>query len=132
MIVIEASAMVDALVDEPANPELLALIADSELHAPSLLDYEVASALRGHALAGRLAQKRLTDAVDDFASLRIDRYPLTRMMSAVLDIRDNFTVYDAAYVVLAQTLEAPLVTADAKFGEARKVGVDVRVLRHHQ
>lgn len=132
MIVIEASAMVDALVDEPANPELLALIADSELHAPSLLDYEVASALRGHALAGRLADRRLADAVDDFSSLHIDRYPLSRMMRGVLDIRDNFTVYDAAYVLLAQALEATLVTADAKLAEARRVGVDVRVFRPHQ
>lgn len=124
--------MVDALVDEPANPALLALIADSELHAPSLLDYEVASALRGHALAGRLADERLADAVDDFASLRIDRYPLSTMMRAVLDIRDNFTVYDAAYVVLAQALQAPLITADVKLAEARRIGVEVRVLRLHQ
>jgi len=54
VIVVESSAMVDALVDEPANPELLALLADEELHAPALLDFEVASALRGHALGGKL------------------------------------------------------------------------------
>lgn len=128
---IEASAIVDALVDEPANPQLLAVVADSELHAPSLLDYEVASALRGHALAGRLADRRLADAVEDFGALHIDRYPLSTMMGSVLDIRDRFTVRDAAYVVLAQALEASLVTADAKLAEARTVGVDVRVLRPH-
>lgn len=123
----EASAMVDALVGHPANPDLLALMAGSDLHAPSLLDYEVTSALRGHALAGRLAEQRLVDAVDDFAALAIERYPLLRMMRAVLGIRENFTVYDAAYIVLAQALEAPLVTADAKLVEARRLGVDVRV-----
>lgn len=125
---IEASAVVDALVDEPANPELLALIADSELHAPSLLDYEVASALRGHALAGRLAEQRLISATEDFGALHIERYPLARMMRGVLGLRENFTVYDAAYVVLAQALEAPLVTADAKLAEARRLGVEVQVL----
>lgn len=119
--------MVDALVGHPANPDLLALMAGSDLHAPSLLDYEVTSALRGHALAGRLAEQRLVDAVDDFAALAIERYPLLRMMRAVLGIRENFTVYDAAYIVLAQALEAPLVTADAKLVEARRLGVDVRV-----
>lgn len=132
MIVIEASAVVDALVGQPANPELLATIADSDLHAPSLLDYEVASALRGHALAGRLTRGRLADAVDDFGSLHIDRHPLAEMMRSVLTMKDNFTVYDAAYVVLAQALEAPLVTADAKFAEARRIGVHVRVLRPDQ
>lgn len=121
--------MVDALVDLPANPELLALIADVELHAPTLLDYEVASALRGHAMAGLLSDQRMADATDDFSALRIERYPLARMMRSVLDLKDNFTVYDAAYIVLAQALEAPLVTADTKLTGARTLGVDVRVLR---
>lgn len=129
MIVIESSAMVDALVGEPANPELLALIADSELHAPSLIDYEVASALRGHALGGKLTVRQLEDAADDFGSLLISRYPLSTMMHPVLDLRSNFTVYDAAYVVLAQVLEVPLVTSDMKLVEARTLGVDVQVLR---
>lgn len=122
--------MVDALVDQPANPTLLALIADAELHAPALLDYEVASALRGHALAGLLSYRRMTDAVDDFGALRIERYPLATMMGNVLTLKDNFTVYDAAYIVLAQALDAPLVTADTKLTGARALGVDVQVLRH--
>lgn len=121
--------MVDALVGDPANPELLALIADSELHAPSLIDYEVASALRGHSLGGKLAEVQLQDAADDFSALNIERYPLSAMIRNVLDLRDNFTVYDAAYIVLAQALEVPLVTADAKLSGARELGVDVHVLR---
>lgn len=132
MIVIESSAMVDALVDDPANPELLAVLVDSELHAPSLIDYEVASALRGHALGGRLGEEQLMDAADDFNALRIERYPLSAMIRDVLGMRENFTVYDAAYVVLAQALDVQLVTADAKLTEARKLGVDVRVLRPQQ
>jgi predicted nucleic acid-binding protein len=132
VIVIESSAMVDALVDEPANPDLLAILADNELHAPSLIDYEVASALRGHALGGKLGDERLDDAIEDFRALTIERYPLSAMIREVLDLKDNFTVYDAAYVVLAQALETPLVTADAKLTQARKLGVDVRVVRPNQ
>lgn len=129
MIVIESSAMVDALVDEPANPQLLALLADEELHAPALLDFEVASALRGHALAGKLDQLRLDEAIEDFSALRIERHQMTDLLGHILDLRDNFTVYDATYVILAQALEAPLVTADGKMNAAKRVGVDVRVLR---
>lgn len=121
--------MVDALVGTPANPRLLALIADSELHAPSLIDYEVASALRGHALGGRLNDEQVEAAAHDFHALTIERYPLSAMIHAVLDVRGNFTAYDAAYVVLAQALEAPLVTADAKLVEAQKLGVETRLLR---
>lgn len=128
----EASAIVDALVGDPANPELLALLADGELHAPSLVDYEVASALRGHALGGKLADTQLEDATGDFVGLRIERYPLSTMMRAVLELRGSFTVCDAAYVVLAQALDAPLITADTKLLEGRRFGVDVRVLRPPQ
>ena len=129
MIVIESSAMVDALVDEPANPELLALLADEELHAPALLDFEVASALRGHALGGKLDQTRLDEAVEDFGAFRIERHQMTELLGHILDLRENFTVHDAAYVILARALEAPLVTADAKMNDASRVGVDVRVVR---
>ena len=119
--------MVDALVDEPANPNLLALLADEELHAPALLDFEVASELRGHVLGGKLDPVRLDEAVEDFTGLRIERHQMTGMLGYMLDLRDNFTVYDAAYLVLAQALEATVVTADAKLREAARLGIDVRV-----
>ncbi len=77
MIIVEASAMVHALVAERANPELLAALADEDLHAPALLDFEVASALRGHAIAGKLEQVRLDEAAGDFSAFRIERYPMT-------------------------------------------------------
>lgn len=128
MIVVESSAMVDALVGEPVDPQLLALLADEELHAPALLDFEVAGALRGHALGGKLDQLRLDEAVEDFSALRIERHQMTELLGHVLDLRGNFTAYDAAYVVLAQALEAPLVTADRKLRGAGRVGVEVRVL----
>lgn len=128
MIVIESSAVVDALVDDPANPELLALMADNDLHAPALLDYEVASALRGHARSGKLTNAQLDDATEDLNALHIQRYPLSTMLRDVLALRDNFTVYDAAYVVLAQVLDLPLITADTKLTEASRLGVNVRVL----
>jgi predicted nucleic acid-binding protein len=130
VIVVEASAMLDALVDQPVNPALLALLADEELHAPALLDFEVASALRGHARGGRLGRARLGEAVEDFGAFRIERHQMTALLGHILDLRDNFTADDAAYVVLAQALDAPLVTADTKLTGAERVGVDVRVVGH--
>ena len=129
MIVVESSAMVDALVGNPANPHLLAALADGDLHAPALLDFEVASALRGHLLAGKLNQARCAEAIEDFSALHIERHQMTALLGHVLDLRDNFTVYDAAYVVLAQALDAPLVTADLKMREAERAGVTIRVYR---
>lgn len=128
MIVIESSAMVHALVGDPANANLLALLADEQLHAPALLDFEVASGLRGHVLGGKLDPVRLDEAVEDFIAFRIERHPMTNLLGHMLDLRDNFTVYDAAYLVLAQALEAPIVSADAKLKEATRLGIDVLVV----
>jgi predicted nucleic acid-binding protein len=128
LIVIESSAMVNALVGNPANPHLLARLADDTLHAPALLDFEVTSALRGHMLGGKLDEERLDEATEDFVAFRIERYPMTHLLRHILRLRHNFTVYDAAYVVLAEALEAPLVTADAKLEEARRLGIDVQVI----
>lgn len=129
MIVLESSAMVDALVGNPANPQLLATIADEDLHAPTLLDFEVASALRGHLLAGKLSPPRCAEAVEDFSALRIERHQMTSLLGHILALRDNFTVYDATYVVLAQALDAPLVTSDLKMRAAERAGVRVRIHR---
>lgn len=128
-MVIEASAVTDALVGDPVNPDLLQVIAEQDLHAPALLDFEVASALRGHALGGLLDPDRLGEAVADFAELQIQRHHMTTLLGRILQLRDNLSVYDAAYVVLAQALEATLVTADGKLQETRRLGVDVRILR---
>jgi predicted nucleic acid-binding protein len=127
VIVIEASAMVNALVAEPADARLLALLADADLHAPTLLDFEVASALRGHAMAGKIDERRLEEAVEDFGAFTIERYHMTNALGRILDLRDNFGAYDAAYVVLAHALNAPLVTCDAIMRESSRLGVDVRL-----
>lgn len=127
MIVVDASAMVSVLVDVSVDPELFGLLAREPLHAPALIDYEVASALRGHSLAGRLGRPRLAQALHDFGELTIERYQMTGMLDRVLGLRDNFTAYDAAYVVLAQGLGAPLVTCDSKLTAAQRFGVHVDV-----
>lgn len=110
-------------------PSLLALLADEELHAPALLDFEVASAL--HVLGGLLDRTRLDEAVEDFAEMWIERHQMTQALGEILELRDNFTVYDAAYVVLARALEVPLVTIDTKMREAERLGADVQLFLSH-
>jgi len=128
VIVIEASAMASALVDSPTPERLLQILESESLHSPALLDFEVASVLGGHVLGGKLTTRRMTEAASDFAAFEIERYEMTGDLGAILDLRDNFTAYDAAYVVLALALQAPLVTRDAKLVEARRLGVTVELL----
>lgn len=127
MIVVDASAVVHALIVTSVNPRLLALLAVEDLCAPHLLDYEVTSALRGHVLGRKLPAARGRDALRDYADLSISRYDGVALLDGIWRLRDAFTVYDAAYLMLASALACPLVTSDAKMREAERIGVDVRV-----
>lgn len=127
MIVVDSSAIVHALVDVQVNPELLVVLGEEELCAPHLLDFEVASALRGHVLGRKLTAGRGQDALADYADLRIVRYDGAGLLPEIWRIRDDFTCYDAAYIALSIGLDAPLVTSDDKLSEAARLGVDVRV-----
>lgn len=126
MIVVDASAVVDALTAVEGTDDLRAFLASEELSAPSLLDCEVVSALRGLTLRGDLTAARAEDALTDFDDLEIRRWPSgDALRRRAFQLRANVSAYDAAYVVLAEALECPLVTRDGRL--ARSSGHLVRV-----
>lgn len=124
-LVIDCSALVDLWVasDQEVVQEA---VGESALHAPAHVDVEVVSALRGLVFDGHLSRTRAQDALLDLEDLTIHRWPLEHPMAlAALAFADNVTAYDAAYVVLAQALECPLITRDRRL--ARAVGQIVEV-----
>lgn len=129
MIVVDCAAVVDVLTAVPGADDLRARMAREELNAPTLLDFEVVSALRGLTLGGHLAVGRAEDALTDFEDLSVRRWPTAdALRRRAFQLRDNVSAYDAAYVALAEALACPLLTRDARL--ARAVGglVDVEVL----
>jgi len=128
MVVVDASVIVDHLLEQLSPAASAVLADDAELTAPELIDYEVASAVRGLALAGEIPDKHVTHVLRQFSQFSIERHSLAESLLPMLELRHNFTVYDAAYIVLARALRVPLVTVDAKMLEAEKVGVEVRLL----
>lgn len=113
MIVLDASAMVEALIGRDAEAELLGALAD-EVSAPHLLDVEVLSVLRGLLLARKLDPAATDDARGDYFALTIIRHDIEPLAERVWELRDQFTGYDACYLALAEALDAPLYTCDAK------------------
>lgn len=114
MIVVDASAVVEALVGRDAPTELLALIGTQQLAAPHLLDVEIVSTLRGLSRGRRLEDDVAEAARSTFFSLAITRYETAPLAERIWELRHRCTAYDATYLALAEGLEVPLVTADAK------------------
>ena len=94
---------------------------DESVHVPHLLDVEVTHALRRHALRGRLSSERSAEVFADFADIKMTRYPHSSLLGRVWELRNNLTAYDATYVALAEALDAPLLTRDAKLARAPDV-----------
>ena len=88
------------------------------MHAPHLLDLEVAQALRSLERSGTLEQERAAAGLDDFQSLRVVRHTHTRLLNRAWALRQNLTVYDGIYIALAEALDAPLVTTDRRLASA--------------
>ncbi|MGI8729234.1 MAG: type II toxin-antitoxin system VapC family toxin [Solirubrobacteraceae bacterium] len=130
MLVVDASAIVAALVGSPRDRQLSErLIAANELRAPHLIDIELLHALRRLVAHGELSSERAQDARADFADLQIVRHPHAPLADRVWALRDNLTAYDATYVALAEALGVPLVTCDARLAGAPGLAAPIELYR---
>jgi predicted nucleic acid-binding protein len=130
VIVLDASAAADVLLNSgPRAPRIRERIAESDddLHVPHLFEVEVLGVLRRFSLRGMLSQERARLALDRLSSMRLARYPHAAMLPRMWELRDNVTTYDAAYIALAESLEAPLVTTDARLARAPSIRAAVEV-----
>jgi predicted nucleic acid-binding protein len=129
VLVVDASALVVALSDDGPDGDLVRRrLRGESLAAPELVDLEVVSVLRKQLAIGALDGRRAGLALTDLAELPLRRAPHLPLLARCWELRDNFTVYDAAYVALAEVLDAPLVTADSRLGRAPGTTCQIEVL----
>lgn len=127
MIVLDASAAVAILLNLGASAQRLReRLTEEDLHVPHLFEVEVLHALRRHVLGG-VSTYREAELLQDLTSMSLTRYPHTALLERIWDLRNNLTAYDAAYVALAESLAAPLVTLDARLAQASGIRVPVEV-----
>jgi predicted nucleic acid-binding protein len=99
------------------------------LHAPHLLDLQIAQVLRRYERAGDLPAQRAGQAFDDLRDMTIARYPHDFLLTRVWALRRNVTAYDAVYLALAEALGATLVTRDRALARVRGHDARVEVVR---
>ena len=116
MIVLDASAILDLLLRTPSGDGVLARVsrATETLHAPEVVDLEVAQALRRHQAARQLTSNRADEALEDFLALGVARYPHRDLLPRIWQLRSSLSAYDAAYVALAEVLSATVLTTDQR------------------
>jgi predicted nucleic acid-binding protein len=129
VIVLDASAAIDLLLQTPAGQLLWKRISSrsESLHAPHLIDLEVTQVLRRLVRERTISERRADEALRSLIDLRITRYPHFVLLPKIWKYRHNLSAYDAAYIVLAEALSAPLLTRDRRLAGASAHGARVEV-----
>jgi predicted nucleic acid-binding protein len=129
VIVVDASTVVAALLDSGQEGDAAReVMLGNEAHAPHLVDVEVLSAVRRHALSGRLGDAAARNAVSAVRELPVVRHGHDLLLDRALQLRDSITAYDGVYVALAEILGATLVTGDRRLSRAPGVRCPVSVI----
>jgi predicted nucleic acid-binding protein len=129
ILVVDASAAVEYLLQTIVGQRAGALLEEAEVSAPELLDAEILAVLRREVLAGRLEERRASDAVDDLGAWGIERIPHRALLRDAWALRGHVTAYDALYVAAAQARGAALLTADGPLARAPGLGIVVHDVR---
>ncbi len=119
MIVVDSSAAVEWLLGLPFADAVAERIVSAEsVHAPALLDVEVAHVVRRYCAAGDISEQTAERALSALADFDAVRYTHELLLPLIWRLRHNLTAYDAAFVALAAVLQAPLVTLDERIARA--------------
>ena len=130
MIVVDASVATEAVGgSSERNLDALRRITREASLAPHVLDLEVASALRRLVRRGALAEPLAQAALRHLAVLPVTRCGHGTLLPRCWELRDNLTIYDAAYVSLAEATGATLLTSDQRLARAPGIGCRIELLR---
>jgi predicted nucleic acid-binding protein len=126
VIVVDASAGLLGLLNDG---DARAYLSNEPFACPDLADSELVHALRTRVRRGDIAATDAERAIETWARLGIHRVRIVGMLDRIWELRDNLSAYDATYVAVAEALDAPLLTADARLARAPGPTCPVTVVR---
>jgi predicted nucleic acid-binding protein len=130
VLVIDASVLAVALLDDGRDGDTVRnRLRGERLAAPALIDLEVASVWRGLARGGHLDPRRVGLALKDLQELPMQRVEHACLLSRCWELRDNLTIYDAAYIALAEALQVPLLTGDRRLSRSTGPRCTIEVMK---
>lgn len=113
--VVDASVVIASLTDNgPLGTWSRWELDRDDLVAPHLMPVEVANGLRRGVMRGRLSADSATLAHFELSRMPVQLFSYEQLADRVWELRDNLSPYDAWYVALAESLNAPLVTLDVR------------------
>jgi predicted nucleic acid-binding protein len=127
-LVIDASALVELLLQSATGKRVERAVGEAELIAPDVVNPEVAQSLRSLERSGKLTSDRASTAIARLAEGTVGRVPTRMLLNEIWSLRENLSSYDACYVALARALDCPLVTTDKPLTRAPKLGVTLIVV----
>jgi predicted nucleic acid-binding protein len=121
--VVDASVVVRSVLGESEDAAewfRSAWRGDTVLEAPELIVVETANALSRYIRRGQIGVSDAYESVVELLGEAIRLTPLRTLVLPALDValERNLSVYDACYAVLAERLDAVLVTADKDLAAA--------------
>jgi predicted nucleic acid-binding protein len=129
-VVVDACTLVAALVDSgPEGEWAESIIAGASLFAPEVAFVEATDTLRRFERAKRITAAEANAAHEDLMELNIETYSFEPFAERIWELRQNVTSYDAWYVAVAEALQLPLATLDARLVKANGPTCEFLTLR---
>jgi len=117
-LVTDASVIAAALFGEGNSAEAIALLRGRTLHAPFLLDQEIGSVALKKLRREGVAWAAIESTLEAYGQLAIERHEVDAAATVAVARRYELTAYDAAYLIVAERLAAPLATLDEALATA--------------
>ena len=111
-IIIDTSALIATLLDEPEKKKLIKLTNNSTLLAPHSLNFEIGNAFSAMFKKNRILLEEAQKAIEIYKSIPIQFVNVDISKALKISHKSNIYAYDAYMIVAALLHNAPLLTLD--------------------